>query len=357
MGHMAERVLTRTDLNRALLARQLLLERKTARIPKTVEQLAGLQAQYSPSPYLTLLARLDGFERADLATALERKTVVKALLLRGTLHIVTPRDYWAFTTARRDLGADYWPPSYEKLLPKRKIAGVARATMTELRDGPRTFAEIRELLRPYVAEKVSATFLWRRVQGHEHVVHVPPSGTWGYHGDGVYEAADAVLRGTAPDPAVAREHLVRRYLAAFGPATAQDVAQWAGLQRTGGISETIAGMTLRRFRDEKGKTLYDLPRAPLPDPDTPAPPRLVPRYDNLVLSHADRTRVLGDVPVSRIVTKNALVHATILVDGFVAGTWQLEKGRVRLEPFSRLSRAATTALRSEAERIEAFVAD
>jgi hypothetical protein len=354
---VAERVLTRADLNRALLARQLLLERKPARVPRTVEQLAGLQAQYSPSPYLTLLARLDGFERADLATALERMTVVKALLLRGTLHIVTPRDYWAFTTARRDLGADYWPPSYEKLLPKREIASIARATIAELRAGPRTFAEVRELLRPYVAEKVSATFLWRRVQGQEHVVHVPPSGTWGYHGDGVYEAADAVLRGTPPDPGVAREHLVRRYLAAYGPATAQDVAQWAGLQRTGGISETLAGMTLRAFRDEQGKTLYDLTRAPLPDPDTPAPPRLVPRYDNLVLSHADRTRVLGDVPVGRIVTKNALVHATILVDGFVAGTWQLEKGRVRLEPFSRLSRADTTALRREAGRIEAFVAD
>jgi hypothetical protein len=115
-------------------------------------------------------------------------------------------------------------------------------------------------------------------------------------------------------------------------------------------------MTLRTFRDESGKRLYDLPRAPLPDPDMPAPPRLVPRYDNLVLSHADRTRVLGDVPVSRIVTQNALVHATILVDGFVAGTWQLEKGRVRLEPFTRLPRATTAALRIEAERVEAFVA-
>jgi hypothetical protein len=116
-------------------------------------------------------------------------------------------------------------------------------------------------------------------------------------------------------------------------------------------------MTLRTFRDERGRTLYDLPRAPLPDPETPAPPRLVPRFDDLVLSHADRMRILGDVPVSRIVTKNALVHATILVDGFVVGTWQLEKGRVRLEPFARLAREASAALRREAERIEAFVAD
>jgi Winged helix DNA-binding domain len=354
---VAERVLTRLELNRALLARQLLLERTPARVTKAVEQLAGLQAQYSPSPYLSLLARLDGFGRENLTTALERKQVVKALLMRGTLHIVTPRDYWAFTTARRDLGADYWPPSYEKLLPKRRIGRIATAAIAELRDGPRTFAEVRELLRPHATEKVSTTFLWRRVQGYEHVVHAPPSGTWGYHGDGVYEAADAVLRGAPPDTALAREHLVRRYLAAFGPATAADVAQWSGIQRTGGISKTLAEMKLRTFADERGRKLYDVPRGPLPDPETPTPPRLVPRYDNLTLSHADRTRVLGDVPVSRIVTKNALVHATILVDGFVVGTWQLEKGRVRLEPFSRLPRAVTTALRREAERVEAFVAD
>ena len=353
---MGERVLTRRELNRALLARQRLLERDPARLRDVVEQLGGLQAQYSPSPYLTLLARVDGFERSQLTTALERRQVVKALLLRGTLHIVTPRDYWAFTVARKALGADYWPPGYERLLPKRRIAEIAAATVMELHNGPRTFAEVRELLRPYATEKVSTTFLWRRVQGQEHVVHAAPSGTWGYHGDGVFEAAGAVLRGGPPDESAAREHLVRRYLRAFGPATINDLAQWAGLQRTGPIAETVAAMSLRLFRDERGKALFDLPRAPIPDAETRAPTRLVPRYDNLVLSHADRTRVLGDVPVSRIVTKNALVHATILVDGFVVGTWQLEKGRVRLEPFSRLSRATTSALRVEAERIEAFVA-
>ena len=353
---MAERVLTRVELNRALLARQRLLERKPARVSKVVELLGGMQAQHSTSPYLSLHARIDGFEHAQLTSALEKKQVVKALLQRGTLHIVTPRDYWAFTAARRALGADYWPPAYEKLLAKRRIKQIAVATVSELRSGPRTFVEIRELLRPFASERISTTFLWRRVQGQEPVVHVPPSGTWGYHGDGVYAAADAVLRSGLPDPATAREHLVRSYLRAFGPATPQDLAQWAGLQRTGPITETFAGMTLRTFRDERGKLMYDLPRAPLPDAATQVPPRLVPRYDNLVLSHADRTRVLGDVPVSRIVTKNALVHATILVDGFVAGIWQLEKGRVRLEPFSRLTSATAAALRAEAERMEALVA-
>jgi hypothetical protein len=352
---VAERVLTRRELNRALLARQLLFERTPASVSKAVERLAGLQAQYSPSPYLSLHARLESFERAQLTNALEKRRVVKALLQRGTLHIVTPGDFWAFTAARKALAADYWPPAYERLLPKREIAEIATAIVAELRSAPLTFEEVRELLRPYATERISTTFLWRRVQGQAPVVHVPPSGTWGYHGDGVFVAADAVLRGGLPDPGDAREHLIRSYLRAFGPATAQDVAQWAGLQRTGPITETLAGMSLRTFRDERGKVLYDLPRAPLPDPETPAPPRLVPRYDNLVLSHADRTRILGDVPVARIVTKNALVHATIFVDGFAAGTWQLEKGRVRLEPFSRLARATATSLRHEVERVEAFV--
>jgi hypothetical protein len=353
---VTERVLTRRELNRALLARQLLLDRKPAQAPKVVERLGGLQAQHSSSPYLSLHARIQGFQRSELTAALERRRVVKALLQRGTLHIVAPGDYWAFTAGRAALGADYWPPGYEKLLPKRRIVEIARVTIAELRDGPRTFADVREILRPYEKERISTTFLWRRVQGQEQVVHVPPSGTWGYHGEGVYAAADAVLGGGLPDPTVAREQLVRSYLRAFGPATAHDVAQWAGLQRTGGVTDTLASMSLRTFRDERGKTLYDLPRAPLPDPETPAPPRLVPRYDNLVLSHAERARVLGDVPVSRIVTNNALVHATILVDGFVAGTWKLDKGRVRLDPFGRLPRATVKALEDEAERVEAFVA-
>ena len=352
---MGDRVLTRRELNRALLARQLLLERRVATVPRAVEQLAGLQAQYTPSPYLSLHARLDGFARDDLTRALERRKVVKALLMRGTLHIVTPRDFWAFATARAAMGTAYWPPAYEKLFPRRKIAQVAKATIAEL-DEPKTFAEIAALLKPHASGPVTPTFLWRRVQGQGHVVHVPPSGTWGYHKDGVYQAADATIAGEPPDPDAARAHLVRRYLAAFGPATKHDIGQWAGVPRVGPIAETLERMKLRTFADEQGRTLYDVPRAPLPDADTPAPVRLVPRYDNLVLAHADRKRILGDVPVTRIVTKNALVHASILVDGFVAGTWSLEKGRVELHPFGRLPREAKAALKEEVERVETFAA-
>jgi hypothetical protein len=353
---MAARVLTRRELNRALLARQGLLEREPQAVPAAVERLAGLQAQHSSSPYLSLQARVEGFGGERLTKALERREVVKALLLRGTLHLVTPRDFWAYTVAREALGAGYWPPAYERLLPQERIGEIAAATAAELRSGPRSFREVRALLEPHATDRISVAFLWRRVQGREPIVHAPPSGSWGYHGEAHYEAADAVLGGGPPEPGEACAHLLRRYLAAFGPATPKDVAQWAGLQRIGPLKEAIARLELRTVRDEDGRTLYDLPGAPLPGADTPAPPRLVPRYDNLVLSHADRTRVLGDVPVSAIVTKNALVHATILVDGFVAGTWQLEDGRIRLEPFGKLSRPVRAALAEEAERVEAFVA-
>lgn len=293
---MAERVLTRRELNRALLARQLLLERPRLPVAKAVERVGGLQAQYTPSPYLSLHARLDGFRREELTRALRRRSVVKALLLRGTLHIVTPGDLWAFATARRTLGADYWPPAHERLISQVRIRELAHGLLPELRSGPVRREDVRALLDPHATAKVSALFLWRRIQGQVEVVRAPPSGTWGYHGESVYEAAGSVLGGGPPLPDAACEHVVARYLRAFGPATKQDLAQWAGIQRTGPVEETLERMPLRRLRDEEGRTLYDLQRAPLPDPDTPAPPRLVPRYDNLVLSHADRSRILSDVP-------------------------------------------------------------
>lgn len=351
-----ERVLTRRELNRALLQRQFLLERQSLMPVKAVERLGALQAQSTPSPYLSLATRLEGFERDHLTRALKERRLVKALLQRGTLHVVSPGDYWAISTARRELGGVLWPPSYEALVPKARLAKLAQLVLAELEAGERTFKEIRALLEPHAQGVATPTFLWRRVQGQANVMHVPPSGIWGYGGHGVYAAADGRLKGEPPPPREAFDHLVRRYLGAYGPATKQDIGQWAGIPRLKPIAESLDRMSLRTFADEQGRTLYDLPRAPLPHPETPAPVRLVPRFDNLVLSHDDRSRVLGDIAPSRIVTKNGIVHATILVDGFVVGTWQLEDGRVVLEPFGKLDAGAKRALKEEEERVEAFAA-
>ena len=350
------RRLTRRELNRALLERQLLLERKPLNAVRAVERLGGLQAQSTPSPYLSLWARLDGFERDELTKALTSRRLVKALLQRGTLHVAAPRTYWAIMTVRRELAASLWPPSYEARLPAARIAELAEDVQAQLDGNELTYDEVRALLEPHAREGVPPTFLWRRVQGNAYVIHVPPSGIWGYGGRGVYTAATGRVRGEPPEPQEAFDRLVSAYLAAYGPATKQDLGQWAGVPRMKPIAESLERLSLRTFASEDGKVLYDLPRAPLPDADTPAPPRLVPRFDNLVLSHADRSRILGDIPASRIVTNNGLVHATILVDGMVAGTWQLEQGRVVLEPFGKLDAGVKRALKEEADRLEAFVA-
>jgi hypothetical protein len=247
-----------------------------------------------------------------------------------------------------------WPASYEARISSAEIARLARVMLKHLGTGELTLKEAQALLEPHVREGVPATFLWRRIQSYAHVVHVAPSGVWGYGGHGVYAAAAGKVRGAAPTFENGLDELVTAYLRAYGPATAQDFGQWAGIPRLAPIRESLGRLTLRTFRDEAGRLLHDVPRAPLPDPETPAPPRLVPRFDNLVLSHGDRSRILGDVPPSRIVTKNGLVHATILVDGFVAGTWQLEAGRVVLEPWAKLDAAVRRALKDEAERLEAF---
>ena len=352
----AERVLTRRELNRALLARQLLLERAPLTAGKAVERLGGLQAQSTPSPYLSLHARLEGFERDELTNALTRRRLAKALLQRGTLHVVAPRHYWALMAVRRELASSLWPPAYEARISSAEIERLAGSVLRGLGEGELTLKEAQALLEPHAREGVTPTFLWRRIQSYAPVVHVPPSGIWGYGGHGVYAAAAGRLRGKPPSFQDGLDELVRTYLQAYGPATAQDVGQWAGIPRVQPLRESFERLSLRTFRDEKGKALHDVARAPLPDPETPAPARLVPRFDNLVLSHADRSRILGDAAPSRIVTKNGLVHATILVDGFVAGTWQLEGGRVVLEPWRKLDAAAKRALKEEAERTEAFAA-
>ena len=351
---MAERVLTRRALNRALLARQLLLERERLSVVDAVERLAGLQAQHTSAPYLQLWTRLDGFERDELARALEARSLVKALLMRGTLHIVTAADYWAYAVARQD-GTPAWPAGYERFVPTRRIEELAATLTADLRRTRRTLPEILATLAADASGPASAAFLWRTLQRHGHFVHVPPSGLWGYHKGGHYAAADAWVDGEPPAPPAALDLLVRRYLGAFGPATEHDVARWAGITRVTPIRASLARLAARTYRNEEGRLLYDLPDTPLPDPDTPPPPRLVARYDNLLLAHVDRTRILADVPATRVIATNGLVHATILVDGFVAGTWRLENGRVVLEPFGRLERDTRAALEAEAKRVEHFM--
>src|SRR5437016_4640129 len=277
--------------------------------------------------YIGLWSRLDGFGRDGLTRALHRRAVVQATLMRATIHLVSRRDYWPVAVAlreRRSARARVYK------LDEREFERTAARIRAFLRDGPRRDGEIAEALgketwRPGVG-------LWVEL------VRVPPSGTWERRRADLYGLAEAWV---GPENATTDEGidlLVRRYLGGFGPAPATDVADWAGLKVTA-IRPVLDRLKLRRFRDESGKELLDLPRAPLPHPDTPAPVRFLPVWDATLLVHARRTGILPERYRARVFnTKTPHSVNTFLVDGQVAGAWRYEKGRVKLTPFGRLSK-------------------
>jgi len=341
---VAERVLTLKELNRATLARQLLLERRALPLVRALERVAGLQAQWGPAPYVGLWTRVAGFKREALERALVRRQAVRAVLMRGTIHLVSLADYGRFGAA---VGTPPW------LRPEAAELG------DELHDAicafgasPRTRQEIfAYLASEHGIERERAETAWYALRIRGRLTHAPESGYWKTTGLTRY----VTILPEAAQPEAARVELVRRYLGAFGPATRADVSEWSGL-RVRDLEPALAALEpLARFRDERGRELVDLPRAPRPAADTPAPVRLMPRFDNLVLSHKDRSRVLADEHRG-LVIDGGWVKSTFLVDGFVAGTWEVEDGRIRLEPFARLSRAAKQELGEEAKSLEAWLA-
>jgi hypothetical protein len=274
--------------------------------------------------------------------ALERRTLVQGTLMRGTIHVVSRRDYWPLLIATRTEDKA-WSQRVQKT-DERAMRSASRQLCAFLADGPRPQKELAE------------AGLWLPGLGFwTPLVRVPPSGTWERRRADLYGLAEQWV---GPEPELseleARRHLVRRHLGAFGPAAPADIANWAGM-RVGALSETLAGMTLRRFRDEDGRELLDLPRAPIAAPDVPAPVRFLPTWDATLLVHARRTGILADEHRKRIFhVQNPQSDRTFLVDGRVAGIWRYEDGRVALEPFVRLRRTTRAELEEEAERLAAF---
>jgi len=344
-----ERVLTLRELNRATLARQLLLERKRLSVVRAVERVACLQAQWPPAPYVGLWSRLEAFRPPALDRALVEQRVVKATLMRATLHLVSSSDYPTFLSAVHGGEAPLLRP--EEVAYGERVAPAVRKF---LEDGPRSRGEVFELLQEFHGldpDHPTPWGLWFAIRSRAHVVHTPESA---FRNAGPRMRYVALREISLPDPSVARVELVRRYLQAFGPATRADIADWSGLRvkDLGPAIETLE--PLRRFRTEEGKELLDVPRAPLPAESTPAPVRLLPRFDDLLLGHRDRRRVMSDEHRRRVI-RGGHVAQTFLVDGFVAGTWILSGGRVRLEPFGPIPRPARRELEEEAARLEAFV--
>jgi hypothetical protein len=340
------RTLTLRDLNRATLARQLLLERRKLSPLAAIERLVGMQAQWPPAPYIGLWTRLVGFRRAALERAVQRGDVVKPTVMRGTVHLVTARDYPLFYAAFREMNTWFGPLHLERAV--ASLDGV-RALM---RDGRIGYSEILTHLRETHTDLEETD--WRRmvhaVRRHAHLLHARETAVWTTRPSATYELVSAP---PAVDVRKARTELVRRYLRAFGPATRADVSDWSGL-RVRDFEHALEGLPTHRAED--GRVLYDVPRAPLPDGDAPAPVRFLPKWDNALLGFADRTRVISDEIRRQVIGKNGDVAQTVLVDGFVAAIWSADsKGKVSVQPFAPLPRRWRREVADEAARLEAWL--
>jgi hypothetical protein len=354
---MAKDALSLRDLNRATLARQLLLKRGKTTPVRAIEQLAGLQAQLPRPPFIGLWSRIQDFARDDLARSIERREIVRATLMRCTLHLFSARDYRRLRPSLQ--------PALEKAMKsalQRRLQGLDLQSVTEaakqfFQQRPSTFDQLRDHLSG-LQPKADARAMGYAVRCRLPLVQVPVEGSeWAYPGTADFALAEPWLDSPIDgDPGPAE--LVLRYLAAFGPATGADAQTWSGLQ---GLKETFEALRpkLRTSWGPDGRELFDLAKAPRPGGELPVPVRFLPEYDNLLLGHDDRRRLIADEYRPALFRPNLLIPPTFLVDGFVAGTWKVTGQRklARLEalPFRALSKSARDELAAEAEALLGFI--
>lgn len=350
------------DLNRATLARQILLARESMGVVDAVERLAGLQAQYSPSPYVGLWTRLEGFQKEDLTAALLNREVIKASLMRWTLHLASARDYPYFARAIAESRTAVWRPNAERSgvdAPTLHKGLLEFAAKPRLLDEMREFVDAQAQLPPDPDRYLYA--VWHATSALGWLVHIPPSGTWKYFGKNSYISTREWL-GQSEEPLLsdALAHLVKRYLAAFGPATRADVVNWGGLRKVSQVDEGLRalGDEVITLRDEHSKTLYDLASSPRPGQDVFAPPRFLPKWDNLLLAYDNRERVLPERYRKVVIAKNGDVAPTFLVNGMVAGMWSVKVERsvatLALEAFEQISPEACAMLEEEGAKLIRF---
>ncbi|GAA0851821.1 winged helix DNA-binding domain-containing protein [Streptosporangium amethystogenes subsp. fukuiense] len=351
-------VLSRRALNRATLERQLLLARAESSALEAVRHLYGMQAQAPNPPYVGLWTRLAGFTHGDLARLINERQVVRLALMRSTIHLVTADDCLAL---RPLLG----PTLARGLRGGMHGKGLAGVDLDELavtgrklvEERPLTFRELGVLLQERWPDSPAAALV-AGVRNTLALVQVPPRGIWGVGGQATHTTAEAWL-GRPQDERPSAEEAIRRYLAAYGPATVMDVQQWSGMTRLG---EIVRGMGLRTFATEDGAELFDLPEAPRPGPETPAPVRYLSEFDNTLLSFAPRTRtrITEEEYRGRIFTINGIIKATVLVDGFVRGMWKVTGKRgeaiLEVELFAPVSAGERADLELEGARLLDFVA-
>ncbi|MCP9972583.1 winged helix DNA-binding domain-containing protein [Actinomadura madurae] len=342
-------------LNRATLARQMLLSREPVPVAEAVGRLCGMQAQEPKPPFLGLWTRLEGFQAADLHSAFNDRSIVRATMMRATLHLMTAADYTAFRTTLQPMldGALRVLGDRAKGLDLQKVVPAARSLLQE---APLTFNEVRASLQEMFPD-VNDRALGYAARLCVPLVMIPTQDRWGFPRTAQFTLADSWLGSVAAgEPAV--EELMLRYLAAYGPASAADAQTWSGLQSTGEALERLRPR-LRVFADDKDRELFDLPDAPRPGEDVQAPARFLPEFDSLVLAHADRRRIIADAHRPMLTTKNLRVRAVFLWDGFARGIWETEYKRkvatLRMRPFEPLPQAAIDELTAEGEALLRFL--
>jgi hypothetical protein len=362
-------VLSLQALNRALLDRQLLLRpvplpagegdgpARAEGVIETIEHLIGLQAQAPFPPYYGLWSRLDGFRPDDLAELILSRRVARIALMRGTIHLVSARDCLMLRPAMQPVLDRGVRATFGRRLAGVDSAALAAAGRALVEEKPRTFSELgAELARQWPGHDPAA--LAQGVRALVPLVQVPPRAVWGAAGRSAHTSAEAWL-GRPMQAGPALEPLITRYLGAFGPAAVQDIQAWSGLTRLREVVDRLRP-GLRTFRDEQGAELFDLPEAPRPDPDIPAPVRLVAEFDNLVLAHGDRTRILSEPSRQRMFSRNGIFPGTVLVNGFVLGIWKITRSRaatvLTIELFQPLAPRERDAVADEGGRLLAFAA-
>jgi hypothetical protein len=366
----SQAVLSRRALNRALLSRQLLLDRvdlpdeagrRRATVIQAIEHLIGLQAQAPFPPYYGLWSRLGGFRPEDLAALLTDRRAVRIALMRGTIHLVSARDCLPLRRLVQPVLERGLRGTFGKQLAGVDPAAVAAAGRELVESEPMTFSRLGDALAGHWPDHPPAA-LAQAVRAYVPLVQVPPRAVWGRAGQSAHTSAEHWLGLAAEqDPADPERDtlagLVTRFLAAFGPATARDVAAWSGLTGLRAVMDQLRP-SLVTFRDEQGTELFDLPSAPRPGEEAPAPVRLAAEFDNLLLSHADRSRVIQAENLKRFYTINGIFPGAVLIDGFVAGMWRLARTKstatLTVELFGSTRERAQVA--REAERMLAFCA-
>ncbi|MCA1647285.1 MAG: winged helix DNA-binding domain-containing protein [Chloroflexi bacterium] len=353
-----ERLLTLRELNRATLARQLLLERADLPVLAALERLVGMQAQQARAPYVGLWSRLKDFARADLATEIDRRAVVKATLLRGTLHLTTAADYVQFRATLQPVLTSALAAIVQERGANVDVTRLVQAARQFMLVKPRSFAEISTLLTGLEPDGDPGAMRYA-VRTHLPMVQVPVQRAWSYPGNPTFTLANTWLGTDLPTS----EHLpdlVERYLAAFGPASVKDMQTWSYLTDLQPVFDTLRS-DLVVYRAERGRELFDLPAAEPPNDAAaaPVPIRFLPEFDNLLLAHQDRTRVVSKAARSKVYLPGLRVAATVLIDGFVAATWTAERikhtARVIVTPFEPLDQPTRIALTEEGEHLARFV--